>query len=510
MRCFTTNGYPVRVATNFPHFSGNLFYLTMLLVFLGFSNRSLRAQAEVTAVTFTQFDRYGTDNKLLFQNSSLGQFSFSATPDQKSMYYLNILAKTTTGKEAWIVQNLPVAADIDAVPITCQSVNVDFKLLEVRPGILVDKVEYSVNLSPRLLTVKNPVPVFLRAGENPSMAIIKANQFSSANAAFGAPVATSYTAAPVIRGTLLHELSGDYSETKDVALYANASPIAAPAAKDRDIPGDLEEDPNGCGPGAFARSIAWLSTQPNFRAAVPLKPKDIYDTLKKLMDTCKTFECQIQKKADYLKGITGGRGTTTDHFIPGPKSPADIIKDNPDCDIELYMYPPPGGKLGHLITIVGITCGDDGCCTITYRDDSAQGKPGGDKCVKTAKICGTTITFEGVKRNIGGIITECVSAANRVVTETEVKDDVILLGNVPNPFGNSTVLRVEVKKTGGFKTATLAIRNDQGTELRRIKLNLQKGINEVRYQPERNAKGILYCTLEVDGQVVGSQKMFAR
>jgi hypothetical protein len=510
MRCFTNKLILMRVRRFFTQFSGTLLHLTMLVLFLGFSNKGVLAQAVVTDVTFTQFDRYGTDGKLIFQHSSLGQFSFSATPDQKSMHYLNIFAKTTTGKDAWIVQNLPVAPDTDAEPIACQAVDVDFKLLEVKPGIQVQKVEFSVNISPILLTVKNPVPVFLRVGEDPSIGIIKANQFSSANAAFGAPVIINYAAAPVIRGKLRHELSGDYSDAKDVALYTNAAPIAALVAKDRDIPGDLDEDPDGCVPGAFARSIAWLSTQPNFRTSTPLKPKDIYDTLKKRMDTCtmpSSNPCKIKVKADYLKELTGGRGTT--RRIMPVTSPADTIKKYPDCDIEIDIQQLPGESLGHFIVVVGIECGTDGCCTVKYRDDSDQNNPGGDGCVKTAKICGDSITTDK-KRKIRSLVIECVPAASREAEKPTVKENIKLLPNIPNPFDNMTLLRIEAKETVAGNSASLTITNDRGMEIRKIKLSLHKGINEVRYQPERNVKGILYCTLEVDGKVVGSQKMFAK
>jgi hypothetical protein len=512
MRCLTTqtarSGAMFKQSTRFINSFLPLLFTTAVATI---PYTKLKAQAMVNSVTFTQYDRYGTDGRMIFQNSSLGQFSFSAVPDKKTMYYLNVFTKTTTGREAWVVQNLPVSPDIAATPIACQSVYVDYKLMEVQPGNLVNEVAYSVNVSPVLYRTKSPVPVaVVRTGNAAVDAELSRSVFASANAAFAAPapVPQPYTVAPVIRGALLHELSADYSETANVALYANNAPIAVPVAKDRDIPGDVEEDPNGCVPGAFARSIAWLSGKYNFKAA--RKPQDIYDTLKKRMDTCTmpaSNPCKIKVKSDYLKEITGGRGST--RRIMPVTSPADTIKKYPDCDIEVDIQQLPGEDLGHFIVVVSIECGNDGCCTIKYRDDSLQGKPGGDKCVKTAKICGDSITTDK-KRKIRSLVIECVTPATQKQAEIPVTDIVSLLPNIPNPFGSTTMLRVEVKETGNFHNARLKISNDRGAELQLIKLDLHKGINEITYQAQQGIKGLLYCTLEVDGKVIGTQKMFVR
>ncbi len=483
------------------------------------------AQAKIKSVSFTQYDRYNIENKLLFQRSSLGSFTFSAMHDKQTTYYLNMFAKTNSGGEAWMVQNLPLSANTTEEKDPCESVNVDYKLVGVMPGTEVSKITYAVSLSKEPL--QGGSTTTSSSHSLPMAQRLEVNQFSGANAVFTASLNLSYTAVPVNVQDLISTASDLYNEKNDLALFANRLAIVDSPRKDRDIPG-LDEEPKDCVPSAFARSIAWLSKKYNFRTSTAAaadsgrKPKDIYDTLRRRMnDSCNyNFGCQVRVKNNYLKQITNGKGKTT-VIPPSVKKPIDVMKDNPNCDIELGTAPVPAtpdqpGQPGHMITVVGIDCDSSGCCTIRYRDDNRAGREGGDECVKTTIICGDSITLEGVKRKVIVSVTECLPqsrpAGGRIdaADAADAADNIVLLPNVPNPFDNTTMLRIQVKEPGNYGPALLIIRTERGIELQRIKVNLRQGLNEIRYQPGNKVKGVLYCTLEAEGRVIGSQKMFVQ
>ncbi len=521
MKRLTTQTVPPGAVKRIFRFYSTTFLLRLcILPLLALFSQQAWAQATVTDVTFTQFDRYDLENKLLFQYSSLGQFSFSAVPDKRKTYYLNVFAKNKSGADAWIVQNLPVTSDETGTPITCQSMEVDYKLIDAVPGEQIKDITFSTQVTSKILKVKytshngdndvfNGTGVYTNNTINNTSARVRATQFSNAATAFTTNLSLSFSKKEVISGTLLNELSSEYRESTDIALFSNTTPVAVDTpVKDRDIPGDLDEGPNDCVPGSFARSIAWLAKKHGFGGG--RSTKDIFDSLKAKMNACGlNFACQFKAKADYLKQITGGKGTTDSTW--NPQSPADLIKSKPDCDIEIGMAPPPNGNIGHFITIVSISCGSNGCCTIKYRDDSAQGQPGGDKCIKTTTICGDSIKYNGTNRKILVIVVECVTSAARTADgRITTEENIQLLPNIPNPFDNTTMLRVQVKEYNNTGPAILTIRTDRGIELQKIKVNLQKGLNQVRYQHGPGVKGVLYCTLEVDGKVIGSQKMFVQ
>ena len=478
----------------------------LLFSFASISTTSrLNAQASVSNVSFTQFDRTDTDGKLLFANSSLAQISFTATPDASKIYYLNVYAKTKTQKDAWIVQNLPIEPPTDPVTTTCSATEIDLKLLEEIPGTRVSSISYATTVTASV--VKATVVV---AQTSSLKERISANQFSNLSTTPSpVPAAIAYTTVDVGKDELSNETAGWYNDWTDLALLAMQGAVAA-TNKDKDIP-PVEEGPNDCVPGAYARSIAWLLNKNGLNPG-KRTPQDIFDTLKKRFEGCNlSLSCMTERKKKYLDSITGGRGTTT-KINPVP-SPADTIKKyNDNCDVEVRFGPPASGGIGHIITIVSITCGTDGCCTIKYRDDDKQGKPGGDDCIKTTKICGDSIDFTGGKRKITDVIVECVSAAaNRTpVSKLSPENNAELLQNVPNPFGNSTSIRIYVKDASLLRNAVLVISKENGNEVKRMGVKLSNGLNEFGYTPSKDLKGILYYSLEIDGKLVGSKKMFVQ
>lgn len=480
------------LANNPTLFAGkkSLFLLCLLILGSALITNRLYAQAKVSDVSFTQFDRYDSDGKLLFENSSLGQVSFSVAPDASFTYYVNIYAKTRSNKDTWIVQNMPVTPVPVPVP-DCISTEIDFKFLEEVPGIRVDKITYAVEVTRLVRAVATTTTTTVKS----------VNQQTAANLSATAPII--YTATTVGKGRYRNEVSGRYNESTNLALFSMAQPVMV-TNKDKKIP-PLEEDSNQCLPGAFARSISWLLGE-NGYPGVPT-PEKIYDTLRKLFDSCANYGCCVDKKKDYLKSISGGKGTTDPIWFPGNAGDS-IKKYNDKCDVEMSWADTPRG---HIITIVGITCGADGCCTIRYRDDANQGHPGGDTCIKTMVICGDTAITPWGKKKIDAVIVECAPpyvAASRAVTTIPVEDNVELLQNIPNPFSNTTQINIRVKQASLLKNTVLIISNTSGNEMKRMQLRLHDGLNQVRYAVPRETKGVLYYSLEVNGKIVGSKKMF--
>lgn len=478
---------PSRAANNPTLFTGknSFFILCFFILLSAASPGKLYAQASVSNVSFTQFDRYDTDGSLLFENSSLGKVNFSVTPDPSFTYYVNIYAKTKSNTSTWIVQNLPVTPVPVPVPGSCISTEVDFKFLEEIPGTRIESITYAVEVS-RLVKATATTTT-----------VRSVNKQAAANLT-ATPV--SYSTIPVGKGRYLNEVSARYSESANLALFSMTAPVAV-TNKDKNIP-PLDEDTNQCLPGAFARSISWLLGE-NGYPNVPT-PKEIYDTLRKLFASCSTYACAVNKKKDYLKSISGGKGTTDP--IWWPSKPGDSIKKyNDKCDVEVSWADNPRG---HIITIVGITCGADGCCTIRYRDDDKQGQPGGDTCVKTTVICGDSINTPAGKRKIDAVIVECAPPATTTRPAIALEDNVELLQNVPNPFSNTTQISIRVKQASGLKNAVLIISNMNGTEIRRIPVQLRDGLNQFRYAVPQEIKGVLYYSLEINGRITDSKKMF--
>ncbi len=539
MKCFTkhTARLWTELAASAFSYKSLLSRLTVFLLLLMLSQETW-AQARVTNVAFTQLNRYGgrEHRQLVFPNSSLGRITLSVIPDRKETYYLNVFAKTNKGAEAWLLQNLSFNPSANgtyynstfpgggttlpgggitpdtltpSIAVDCIATSIDFKLLGIEPGKSVDQVVYAVSMTKEILLPKKGI-AGRAARYLPISERIAANQFPSAAAAFTAPLRLTYNTVTVDKADFRNEVSGAYNENTDMGGFYNDGPVVdtVRAKKDRDIPGGLDEGENDCVPGSFARSIAWLGKQHGFANGRSLK--DIFDTLKARMSNCALdFDCQFKAKSDYLKELTNNKGVTDSTW--DSQNPSGIISGNPDCDVEIGMGPAPGGDIGHFITVVSITCGTNGCCTIKYRDDEDQYNNGSDNCVKTTTICGDSITYGGTTRKVQVIVTECVSSTSRIADgKAALAESIQLLPNVPNPFDNTTTLRIQVQEASLAGPAIITIRNDRGVELQKIKVNLQKGLNQVRYQPGRDVKGILYSTLEVGGKVAGTQKMFVQ
>lgn len=489
--------------------------LVMLLASITIAGfQHVAAQATVSNVQFKQYDRYTASGTLVFANSSLGAVSFTATNSGASTYYLNIYLKDNTSRQVWMVENYPVTA---GTVTDCQEVAVDYKYIGVSPGTPVTSVNYSYTITPSIVTsgvivadhdtikstdelpgdwdtdggIKNGRSLFNRTFNSLSIAV------------------PAYNYTGVVKERLANETSASYTETQFISLISVRAAVND-TIHHPGVPG-VEEDSAQCLPGAFARSIAWLNSQNNLGSN--LTPKQIYDSLRKLFEGCDAqpnpYACRIERKGNFLKSLSNNRGTTKWEGIPA--NPCSFLKDKmkENCDMELDFEHPGGTP--HIITVTGVIDLGNGCCLVKYRDDSDQGKEGGDKCEKTGKLCGTEFEYNGQKKKLRGFISECVApAANRAAPDNLqgiVGEPVVLLQNKPNPFGSETNIGFRVTNVAAFRNAFLVVRDSYTQEVYRVRLNLREGDNTISYKPSSRLKGILYYSLELDGKTIDTKQM---
>ncbi len=82
-----------------------------------------------------------------------------------------------------------------------------------------------------------------------------------------------------------------------------------------------------------------------------------------------------------------------------------------------------------------------------------------------------------------------------------------LLQNKPNPFDIATYISVQVNDNVEYKNAYISITDLKGAEIKRIPIQLNKGVDEVLFDHGYHPTGIYIYTLVIDGQVVESKRM---
>lgn len=508
----------------------------LMLMFFSITSAWLQkawTQASATNFKFVQYDRFDQNGSLLFARSSLGSVSFSPVTSPFQNNYLNIYAKTVSGQDAWIVENYPLPAD---EVMTCQQVEIDYKYLGITPGTAVTSVQYSYTVTPYLVqavvishddtvVTTDDTDTIVATGDTdiltPRGRIVSfANQRSFTDQQTTAPFPGPVGSAVVRRDTLRNEASSAYNEFLNYALFQRKDPVIQKPVS-HDVP-PVEEDPNRCTPGAFARSIGWLEKKDSAGT------RPYYDSLKKYMDTCtgtsaQIESCKVKSKADFLKRINGGSTTVmpilpvTGFPPPGllspdpkPANPGEWMKDKlKNCDVEM-AYTEVNFAFSHIVTVTRVECDGKGCCTIWFRDDENQGKKGGDACEKSIKLCGDTFTRGGNKLKLWYLVAEC-PATTRMATipEQPVTSNagIILEQNKPNPFGAETTISIKVADHAAFRNAFLVVRDMYTQEVYRNRLSLQKGNNNITYRPASGLKGILYYSIEIDGKTLNTKQM---
>lgn len=501
----------------------NTLTMLMLLLFsVTFTGlQKARAQATVTNVQFVQYDRYSATGTLLFANSSLGSVLFSPVTHPFQRSYLNIYAKNVSGSDVWIVKNYPLPAN---QVMDCQAVSIDYKLLGYTPGAVVSSVQYNYSITPTLaIAVNTDTAIYTddrdtirNTGDH-----IRSGTVTITDNNPGPIPGPGTSTAIVTKATLASEISGDYSEYLNTAIFTNTEP-AVDTPVHHNVP-PVEEGPNDCLPGAFARSIGWLTGKDSAGT------KPIFDTLKKYMDTCKApgiEACRVKTKSEILKKMNGGVTTITvinPHPLPTPNFPPAGVPSEPkpadpggwmkdklkNCDVEM-MYFDPVSKVSHAVTVTRVDCDGKGCCTIWFRDDEDQTKKGGDKCEKSVKVCGDSLERDGKKKKLWYLVAECPATTRMATTQQQPvvsSSNVILEQNKPNPFGAETTISIKVADNAAFKNAFLVVRDMYSQEVYRSRLSLQKGNNNITYRPSSRLKGILYYSLELDGKTIDTKQM---
>lgn len=82
-----------------------------------------------------------------------------------------------------------------------------------------------------------------------------------------------------------------------------------------------------------------------------------------------------------------------------------------------------------------------------------------------------------------------------------------LLQNRPNPFDGETVIAVLADENFSSDNAYISITDMNGKEIKRLKIDIEKGVNEVTYRHGYNMLGTFIYTLVVDGKKVQSRQM---
>lgn len=473
-------------------------FLMAALLFSSFAERS-SAQVTVSSFAFKQYNRYDASGALLFTNSSLGQVSFSITQDPLQTYYLNIYAKNKTQTEdRLIVQNFPVVSTACGTSIKIQVLKIDYKLLDYTPGEKVSNIVYSYTLSPFLTVAVDTISTQNSLKLNPRQ--------------LKGPKPVAFAVSVVGRMDFRSEMSAAYNEFFKTAFLKIALPVNCDTIQHKGVP-KVEEDSLGCVQGSFARSIAWLNSE--YKLGSALKPQEIYDSLVNRFKGCESTDnvdsCKVARKSDFLKKLAGKKGATTTWVVPPPADVNAWLRDKmKTCDVELGID--WGGNDGtHAITVTAIMCDSTGCCTIKYRDDSDQGKPGGDEGEKTARICGDSIEVDGSNYKVLDLVSECIDNPKaKLAGNNQMNDmmgDFVLAQNTPNPFSGKTNISFTASNTAAYKQAYIIIRNMNGGEITRLSVKMHDGINSIAYTPPAEIKGTLFYSLEVDGVLIGTKQM---
>jgi hypothetical protein len=82
-----------------------------------------------------------------------------------------------------------------------------------------------------------------------------------------------------------------------------------------------------------------------------------------------------------------------------------------------------------------------------------------------------------------------------------------LLQNKPNPSDEATMISVLVNREFTYKEAFITITDLAGKEVKRDKIVLREGVNELLYEHGYNVSGTFIYSLIVDGKEIASKKM---
>lgn len=90
---------------------------------------------------------------------------------------------------------------------------------------------------------------------------------------------------------------------------------------------------------------------------------------------------------------------------------------------------------------------------------------------------------------------------------TNSASSIQLLQNKPNPSDEATMITVVVNKEMQYKEAFISIKELNGKEIKRTRITLNPGVNEVEYNHGYHTSGTYIYSLVIDGKAVQSKKM---
>ncbi|HPM81747.1 MAG TPA: PKD domain-containing protein [Candidatus Anammoximicrobium sp.] len=297
---------------------------------------------------FRQLSWYDAAGNLVVPNSSWGMFTADVVGDPNQTMYLNVAAQTGQGSPVWIVQNMPIFADL-----TNEGGDFDISLLGLQEGAQLATLDYIATVDDHILTT-------MPTGTMTTAPVTALDYHPGGDLKLDQPAVTASvvgTPAGIMIGQLISSL-----------------------IEHEGVPG-VQEGDSQCLAGATARSIAWLNARYNLGSTKT--PQQIYDDMQALNNSTATYAEFLAGKAAYLAAMAGATGATAETKIlkvdiTMPDDPAGVtvqtegdvkqwIRDelNRGEDVELDYDT-------HIITVTG-TFDVGGKTYLKYRDDEDQG-----------------------------------------------------------------------------------------------------------------------------------------
>ena len=312
-------------------------------------------------VSFSQLDWYYQDTPLML-NSLWGRIDIITTPDS-AFWYMNVVADAGYGP-AWILKNYPIFPKEYNLPNE-QVVYFNINELGLIEGISLEEISAIISF--------DRIPLQIQ----PHGDIYVYNVTSSIRDAWGHSQEPPQTVGEPVG----HNATG---EVTDAIKHTNLSSV--------------QEAPNNCITGAYARSIKWLDSEYDLEnLPAGETAQDIYDDLNASgvghgsgqgLDE----EEMLEEKAEYLKGLDG-RAVTKFVDLTGWMSNdvTGCTEENPDnlkdwLQKELETEDVEMCYDNHCIIITGIYT-QGGKVFLEYRDDEQQGNnSAGDTAEKEGEL----------------------------------------------------------------------------------------------------------------------------
>jgi PKD repeat protein/fibronectin type 3 domain-containing protein len=220
---------------------------------------------------FGQLNWYDAGGTLVVPNSSWGTFTADVVGDPDQVVYLNVAAKAD-GDTVWIVQNMPIFADL-----TNAGADFDISLLDVQPGMALAALDF-------VFTVDNSIRTTMPFGTMTTATVAAFEYHPCGDAELGQPSVPTDVGRPA--GIRID------TEITDEIQHPG-------------VPG-VQEGVNQCLAGATARSIAWLNTRYNLGS--PKSAQQIYDDIKAL--NTGSYADRLAGIAGYLSDLAAASGAT--------------------------------------------------------------------------------------------------------------------------------------------------------------------------------------------------------